>query len=1049
MPYENSDDAERYSDHEERERTEDPEEEESHEDFEKEARENADDLERREAADRLANEASDELDDFEKNDFDDDLGHDLDEVRDDLHDRFVNDVERQLEGASTKDVEGDETDSEGSSSEMTESSESYHDAGDGMAYALRTKGGSGEAEAAETEAEEEVQEVSEPESQEPAEQRVESEDTEEPFHEKGTNQIPRYESEEGETAASSESQETHEYNDARTSPEVSEKEEETHEVSEGHSESEPAVSDEDRHDTGELSEPVEESQHEGELVDDSEPDVETEDLEQEIEDILESFDEPESEPLSHEADEETAEHSEPEQELSEGAESESEEPTVEHETPEQEVSEDPEVESEEVEANEVPAEDEPLPETLDEFVERVKDLLDEQTEEDDRYDYVQDPLTGEIQRVPKILAEYESDEQKQRRKRRNLFAELSEEERERFKELVREEAESEDERSAEAVEHAWGQVVARAEQEREELRERVRQVLEDPEVMQLLESMSEGEDKRRTGVEYAEDDEVDEDDSLEQFLTRGESKLRVWMPRVNGERIESVERLEELVRERFPGLLKHKKYRQYIRQARLHLELLGRFQNEDLKRGDIARISRETRQSPTTVKRWLIEGAKPRVYHYLTRNPLDDREERVAKILSSLNGVTDMEALEQRLRTLFLYDVLEMSKIHARNMERARLFFQFLDEYVKGGILKSVAKRLKIGTSTISEWFSGSQLPSYVRMAATIPDKPPEPTKKWLPLRLNTRTNLPEQFMQVPDNVTSEEDLLYVLRQLQSLRTPKMREFEEEYGREPKHLAFMYLLGLIVSDGGFDSDSDQSARVVLYASKKYRWSLRLGRAFSYAMGQIGMKVERRADETKVKNGKTIVCNVRASQASPLLRWVKEVLLGLGPSYSKKETPIDAEWILRMPRDYRVAFLQGLADGDGYASIKTNRVGIASKPNREFIKRLLSTFEIHSKMENTKVVVKRHGDILRANSLPLFRHATSRKRNHDELCKIISLLDRSRGRVPERERKIIIELHRRGLSPGEITEKLWFDHGFARSMRSIYGIVRRHKRDQGP
>ena len=588
--------------------------------------------------------------------------------------------------------------------------------------------------------------------------------------------------------------------------------------------------------------------------------------------------------------------------------------------------------------------------------------------------------------------------------------------------------------------------MAKTEQERVEMLERVREVLADPEVRQLLESMSDAEENKRsrTSIESDDDDEVDEVDALEQFLTRGESRLRLWIPRVNGERVESIERLEDIVRERYPGLMRHKRYPDYIRQARLHLELVQRFQNEELKRGDIAKIERETGESPVTMKRWLIEGAKPRVYHYLTRNPLDDREDRVAKILTSLQGVTDMETLKRRRRTLFLYKALEKSKSHASNLERARLFFQFLEEYAKGGMLKGVAKRLGIGKSTISEWFGGSQLPSYIRMAVVIPSEQPDLGKKWLPLQLNSRTNLPEQFIQVPETVTSEEDLLFVLRQLRSLRTHGMKEFEKKYGREPTALAFMYLLGLIVSDGGFDSDSDQSARVVLYASKKYQWSLRLGMAFSYTMGRIGMKVERRADETKVKSGKTIVCNVWASQASPLLRWVKEVLLGLKRSHSKKETPTDAEWILRMPRDYRVAFLQGLADGDGYASIKAFCLGIASKPNRDFISKLLSTFDIQSNLKKTKVVIKRHDDILRGNSLPLFRHATSRKKNHDELCKIIGLLDRSHGNVPEKELIIIMKLHKRRLSPGEITESLWFDHGIARSTSSIERIIHRRK-----
>jgi hypothetical protein len=889
-----------------------------------------------------------------------------------------------------------------------------------MAYATRTESGSGEAEAAETEAEEETQEVSEPEAQEPTEQQAESENTEEPVNEKGTNEITRTESEEGETASSSESQETQEYNDAMTSPEVSEPEREAQEVSEGYSESEPAVSREDRRDSGELSE-----EDDGELV-------ETEDIEQEVDDILESLEEPVSE-----ADEGTVDHAEPEQDMSER---EHEDTASEHESSEQEVSEVSEFETEEVQES---IEDEPLPETLEEFVDKVREILDEHTEDDNQYDYVQDPLTGEIQRVPKILAEYESEEQKQRRKMRNLFAELSEEERERFKELV-----CEDERSAEAVERAWNQVVAKAEKERQELLERVREVLEDPDVMQLLEDIVEG-DKSPTSVEYAEDEEVDEEDSLEQFLTRAESRLKLWIPKVNRERVESVEQLEKLVRERYPGLMKHKRYSDYLRQAKLHLELVQRFQKKDLKRGDIARIAKETGQSPVTVKRWLIEGAKPRVYHYLNRNPLEERAERVAGLLESLNGVTDIGTLERRLRTLFLYEVYERSKSHTQSLERARLFFQFLEEYTQGGILKSIAKRMKIGKSTVSEWFNGSQLPSYVRMAAEIPSDQPDTSKKWLPLRLNHLTNLPEQFIQVPVTVTLEEDLLSVLRQLQSLLTPEMRKFEEKYGREPTPLAFMHLLGLIVSDGGFDSDSDLSARVVLYASKKYRWSRRLGHAFSYAMGKIGLTVERRADSTKVRDGKVIECYVWASQASPLLRWVKEVLLGLKSSHSKKETSIYADWILKIPDDYRIVFLQGLADGDGYASIKAFLVGIATKTNQEFIKRLLSTFNINSNLKPTKVVINRQEDILRANNLPLFRHAASRKRNHEELCKIISLLGKNHGRVPEEDRKIILKLHKSGLTPGEITENLWFDYGIARSTSSIEGIVRRHKKDQSP
>ena len=113
------------------------------------ARDIADELEKEmehEEPSKDMEDESRELDGFEN-----DLGHDLDEARDDLHDDFVNDMERQLEGASTKETTSDDESTEsdtGASSEMTESSESYGDAGGGMAYAMETKGGSeGEAQA--------------------------------------------------------------------------------------------------------------------------------------------------------------------------------------------------------------------------------------------------------------------------------------------------------------------------------------------------------------------------------------------------------------------------------------------------------------------------------------------------------------------------------------------------------------------------------------------------------------------------------------------------------------------------------------------------------------------------------------------------------------------------------------------------------------------------------------------------------------------------------------------------------------------------------------
>ena len=52
-------------------------------------------------------------------------------------------------------------------------------------------------------------------------------------------------------------------------------------------------------------------------------------------------------------------------------------------------------------------------------------------------------------------------------------------------------------------------------------------------------------------------------------------------------------------------------------------------------------------------------------------------------------------------------------------------------------------------------------------------------------------------------------------------------------------------------------------------------------------------------------------------------------------------------ILKMPRSMRVVFIQGLADGDGYASIRAFNAGIATNTNMQFVRKLLTSVGIRS------------------------------------------------------------------------------------------------------
>jgi transposase len=464
-----SEDNERYSESEYHESDEDNESKESPED--KSIR----DLEREEEIEKVADKASRELDEMEsetegakdiadkssreldsleraeEQSLEAELRTDLQETRDDLHDRFVNDVERQLDHPSNKDSDVEELEEEGNTSERTESNEPHYDTGDGMAYALETKNESSEA--TKTETEEEKQEDSEQEVRESTEPQAKSEDVGEPVHEKCTNRIIRHETEGDESTSSPETQKQNETKTSRTSLEMSETEENpsTPEVNEGLSNPESAASNEVQDEyyepstfdcvqnpSTEISE-TEENEDQQTI----EQKAESEDLEQNLEDATE-FAEDESNSVSREESEESVEHTDSEPEISKES----------------------EVKIEEARENDATEHDEMLPEDLEDFVKRVEDILDETMGADDDYDYVQDPLTGLMQRVPKILVEYETEEQRYRRKIRNLFAELTEEERDRFKEIVLKREKTEDRSFAEQVESLWTKVVEKTKQNR-------------------------------------------------------------------------------------------------------------------------------------------------------------------------------------------------------------------------------------------------------------------------------------------------------------------------------------------------------------------------------------------------------------------------------------------------------------------------------------------------------------------------------------------------------------------------------------------------------
>ncbi len=124
--------------------------------------------------------------------------------------------------------------------------------------------------------------------------------------------------------------------------------------------------------------------------------------------------------------------------------------------------------------------------------------------------------------------------------------------------------------------------------------------------------------------------------------------LNMWRPTLYGREVTSVEQLHEMISEISPRVFDTARGTQLLHQAELHLKLYQRFQPQGfIRRGEIASLSRTEHISPTTLRRWLREGVRPRLYDRHDLVPVSLRDERLEKLRALLNGVTSPSALLQ------------------------------------------------------------------------------------------------------------------------------------------------------------------------------------------------------------------------------------------------------------------------------------------------------------------------------------------------------------------------------------------------------------------
>jgi len=285
-----------------------------------------------------------------------------------------------------------------------------------------------------------------------------------------------------------------------------------------------------------------------------------------------------------------------------------------------------------------------------------------------------------------------------------------------------------------------------------------------------------------------------------------------------------------------------------------------------------------------------------------------------------------------------------------------------------------------------------------------------------------------------------------------------MRKWRHQFGAVDRDEAFMHGLGIILSDGSLLMKR-QSSRMTLPLSKKYDWSKNLGNATCYHLGLVGLRAKRVSDWEAPNNifqdrhGPRRITGpgfrVWEASHSRILTWIRRGCLGLGDRETKSESPVNARWVLTAPKRLRVAFLQGISDGDGFVSVNSQEIGLASKCNQEFYRDVLNSLGIRSIITPKDVIIKQSNSIIRADESGLFRYAESRRENLKELADIVRARKSkpSGSRLTSREIEYAFRLRRRGVSYGGITRSMYHEFGISWDISTIEHAIKRRNRQR--
>ena len=342
-----------------------------------------------------------------------------------------------------------------------------------------------------------------------------------------------------------------------------------------------------------------------------------------------------------------------------------------------------------------------------------------------------------------------------------------------------------------------------------------------------------------------------------------------------------------------------------------------------------------------------------------------------------------------------------------------------------------ICKQLGISKYKINHWLYDNNFPFIIRLLDVyLSLGKPKENMKWLSINSTKGGIFIGPWIQVPEKINSIDDIISVIIQLKPLdifnRELKKIGITNHIDRT---LLFLFILGILIGDSskhGIKREWRMTRRITLRLSKRYPSNEKLGEFTSMCVNSMGLRMGRRKDCPAGKRN-PYPFYTWISQSSTLIQWMFHVCLGLNDDERTTYDPIRADWLIHVPNEFKIWFLQGLAESDGFVDISSCQVGIITHPNTDLVRKMLESLSIeptkrfftHNKLWSLMI------NINKSYKLPIFNPFIKSYR-YKKMEKIYKA-DRITGHWPKWLNDEILLHIKRGYSGTKLVEKIIDKH----------------------